>query len=144
MSSHLVVLQVDNALDEVLWIAIDNKGWRWWLIVVVEGVGEFGFELGNMENGMDTNGRRKTEGKGHGGRLCNDGKGADFLLCKFVQGSIGAYVIGVNVCAISDMEQRRLKTVLVHVLAHGILGVLHSFLKELVDFVEVEGEVFCT
>ena len=49
--------------------------------MIIKGIGEFGFQLRNMENGVDTDCGRELKGKGHRGGLGDDGKGADFLLC---------------------------------------------------------------
>ena len=78
-SPSTIVLRIDDAFDEVLGTAVDDEGRRRRLFAVVEGVGEFGLELRNVENGMDADGRRKLEGERHGGGLGNDEEGADFL-----------------------------------------------------------------
>jgi hypothetical protein len=43
--------------------------------------------------------------------------------------------------AVSNPEWGRLHAILIRVLLHGVLRVLHSVAKELVNFVEVHGEM---
>jgi len=66
LASYMVVFQVDDAVDEILRLAIDNKCRRQWLIVILEGIWVFWLELGDMEYWVYMDCARELNGKQHG------------------------------------------------------------------------------
>ena len=69
LASYAVVFQVDDAVNEILRLAINNKCGRQWLIAILEGIQVFQLELGDMEYWVYTDCAGELNGKQHGGGL---------------------------------------------------------------------------
>ena len=67
------------------------------MFAVVERVGVFGLQLGDVEYRVDLYRAREAESEGSGGRLGNDGKWADLLLREFAGGSVRANTVSKDV-----------------------------------------------
>jgi hypothetical protein len=104
----------------------------------------FGFELGDVENWVNANSAGETKGERHSGGLRDYGERADLLLSEFASGAVCADVIGANEDSVSDTERRRGLAIAVCVGSHSVLRVLHPVAKELVDLIEVNGEMSST
>jgi hypothetical protein len=52
--SGAIVLGVDDPFDQVLGLAVDNQGRRRRLFSILERIGVFGLQLGDMEHGMNS------------------------------------------------------------------------------------------
>jgi len=63
LASYMVVFQVNDAVDEILRLAIDDKCRRWWLIAILEGIWVFWLKLGDMEYWVYTDCARELNGK---------------------------------------------------------------------------------
>ena len=69
LASYTVVFQVDDAVDEILRLAIDNKCRRCLLIAILEGIWVFWLELGDMKYWVCTDCAGELNGKQHWGGL---------------------------------------------------------------------------
>ena len=104
----------------------------------------FGLQLGDMEYQVNADSSRQTKHERGSRGLGNNGKGANFPLCKFAGCPIGLNIIGPDKYSVTNTEWWWAHVVLVSNARHGVLGILHTVAKELVNFVKVDSEVLGT
>jgi len=63
LAAYTVVFQVNDAVDEILRLAINDKCRRQWLVAILEGIQVFQLELGDMEYWVYTDCARELNGK---------------------------------------------------------------------------------
>ena len=76
-ASGTIVLRVYEAFNEVLGLPVNDEWRRGRLFAIGKGVWVFGFELGDMEHGMNSDRAREAKSEGHGGGLRDNREGAD-------------------------------------------------------------------
>ena len=141
LATYPIVFGVQNPFDRVLGDTVDGE-WRWGrLFAVVECVGVFGLQLGDVEYRVNSYRTGEAESEGSGRRLGNDRKWADLFLREFAGGSVRANMFSTDIYAVTNAKGRRFHAVSVRVLDYGGLGVLHMIAQALVVLVEVDGEV---
>jgi len=112
--------------------------------VISEGVGVLRFELQDVEDRVDVYGAQEAQHERHHGGLGNDGEWANLLFSQLSSCPIGPDVVSMDISVISYVKQLRFHVVLIGILSHGILGILHTAMQELVNFVKVDSEVLGT
>jgi hypothetical protein len=73
--------------------------------------------------------------------LRDDREWANLLFGELACGTVGLDVVGMYEDTVSDMERRGHLVVAVGIGSHGVLGILHTVVKEAVQFVKVNSEV---
>ena len=101
----MVKFRVEDLGNLILFFTI-NFDWRWrWLSTIRNGIGFHGFQLRNMEygmNGMEV--RRKLESEGMGSRLSNDIKWSEGFLREFCSRASSPNVFSTKVDFITYFE----------------------------------------
>ena len=114
------------------------------MLAIGKGVGVLRFELRDMEDGVDVDGAWEVQRERHHRGLGHNGEWANLLFSQLASCLIGPDVVSTDISAIFYVKQRRFHVVLIGVLSHGILGILHTAMQELVNFIEIDSEVLGT